>query len=197
MPKAKRDEHDLENQAKKCPLNSWDNSEWSESHSVMLDSLRLHGLYSPWNSPGQNTGVGSCSLLQGSSQPRDRTQVSCIEGRFFTNWAIRDNGEALEVLNRKMSRPHCCCSVTKSCTTLHDHMDCSRPGFPVPSHLPEFAQVYVHCIGDAIQPSHPVAFFSFCLQSFPDPTLMIYILFSHKKESNSDTGSNTYEPWKY
>ena len=37
----------------------------SESHSVVLDSLRLHGLYSPWNSPGQNTGVGSLSLLQG------------------------------------------------------------------------------------------------------------------------------------
>ena len=28
-------------------------------------SLRPHGLYSPWNSPGQNTGVGSLSLLQG------------------------------------------------------------------------------------------------------------------------------------
>ena len=27
--------------------------------------VRLHGLYSPWNSPGQNTGVGSLSLLQG------------------------------------------------------------------------------------------------------------------------------------
>ena len=27
--------------------------------------MRPHGLYSPWNSPGQNTGVGSCSLLQG------------------------------------------------------------------------------------------------------------------------------------
>ena len=37
----------------------------SESHSVMPDSLRPHGLYSPWNSPGQNTGVGSLSLLQG------------------------------------------------------------------------------------------------------------------------------------
>ena len=37
----------------------------SESLSVMSDSLRPHGLYSPWNSPGQNTGVGSCSLLQG------------------------------------------------------------------------------------------------------------------------------------
>jgi len=28
-------------------------------------SLQPHGLYSPWNSPGQNTGVGSLSLLQG------------------------------------------------------------------------------------------------------------------------------------
>ena len=31
----------------------------------MSDSLWLHGLYSPWNSPGQNTGVGSLCLLQG------------------------------------------------------------------------------------------------------------------------------------
>ena len=31
----------------------------------MSDSLQPHGLYNPWNSPGQNTGVGSLSLLQG------------------------------------------------------------------------------------------------------------------------------------
>ena len=37
----------------------------SENHLVVSDSLWLHGLYSPWNSPGQNTGVGSLSLLQG------------------------------------------------------------------------------------------------------------------------------------
>ena len=37
----------------------------SQSHSVMFNSLWPHGLYSPWNSPGQNTGMGSCSLLQG------------------------------------------------------------------------------------------------------------------------------------
>ena len=37
----------------------------SASHSLVSDSLRPHGLYSPWNSPGQNTGVGSLSLLQG------------------------------------------------------------------------------------------------------------------------------------
>ena len=38
---------------------------WSESHSVVSDSLWPHGLHSWWNSPGQNTGVGSLSLLQG------------------------------------------------------------------------------------------------------------------------------------
>ena len=37
----------------------------SESRSVVSDSLQLDVLYSPWNSPGQNTGVDSLSLLQG------------------------------------------------------------------------------------------------------------------------------------
>ena len=100
------------------------------SHSVVSHSLRPHGLYSPQNSPGQNTGAVSFSLLQGitptqgsnpgllhcrqilyqlrhkgslrilewvaysfsigSSQPRNRTGVSCIAGGFFTNWAIRE-----------------------------------------------------------------------------------------------------------
>ena len=36
----------------------------SESCSTVSDSLGPHGLYSPWNSPGQNTGVDSLSLLQ-------------------------------------------------------------------------------------------------------------------------------------
>ena len=87
-------------------------------------------LYSPWNSPGQNIGVCSLSLLQGifptqvsslglphyrqslyqlshkgsprilkrvaypfsrgSSLPRNWTGISCIAGRFFTNWATRE-----------------------------------------------------------------------------------------------------------
>ena len=38
---------------------------WSGSCSVVSNSLWPHGLYSPWTSPGQNTGVGSLSLLQG------------------------------------------------------------------------------------------------------------------------------------
>ena len=60
-----------------------------------------------------------------------------------------------------------CCSVAKSCLTLCDCMDCSTPGFPVPHCFPEFAQVHVHLIGDAIQPSpSSITLFSFCLQSF-------------------------------
>ena len=43
----------------------------SESRSVVSNSLWPHGLYSPWNSPGQNTGVGSLSLLQGIFPTRE------------------------------------------------------------------------------------------------------------------------------
>ena len=117
----------------------------SESCSVISNSLWPHGLYkemdtterlnwtglyNPWTSPGQNTGLDGLSLLQGifptqglntglphcrwilyplshkgnprtlewvayrfssrSSQPRNRTGVSCNAGRFFTNWAIKE-----------------------------------------------------------------------------------------------------------
>ena len=47
-----------------CESPLWKWSE-SESHSVVFNSLGPLGLYSPRYSPGQNTGVGSCSLLQG------------------------------------------------------------------------------------------------------------------------------------
>ena len=46
--------------------------------------------------------------------------------------------------------------VVKSRLTLCSLMDCSTPGFPVPHHLPGFAQVHVHWVGDAIQQSHPL-----------------------------------------
>ena len=48
----------------------------------------------------------------------------------------------------------CCCSVTQSCLTRYNPKDCSRPGFPVLRHFPEFAQTHVHWVDDAIQPSH-------------------------------------------
>ena len=47
-------------------ISYWDGVGWKSSHSVVSDSLRPHGQYSPWNSPGQNTAVGRLSLLQGT-----------------------------------------------------------------------------------------------------------------------------------
>ena len=47
-------------------------------------------------------------------------------------------------------------SVTQSCPTLSDPIDCSTPGFPVHHQFPELTQTHVHQVGDAIQPSHPL-----------------------------------------
>ena len=72
-------------------------------------------------------------------------------------------------------------SVTQSCLTLCDPMDCSTPGPPVHHQCPKFAQIHVHQVSESVMPSnhliqqwcHPtisssvVPFFS-CLQSFPD-----------------------------
>ena len=46
--------------------------------------------------------------------------------------------------------------VAQSCPTLCNPMDCSTPGFPVHHQFPELAQIHVHQVGDAIQPSHPL-----------------------------------------
>ena len=48
-------------------------------------------------------------------------------------------------------------SVVQWCLTLCDPMDCSMPGFPVFQQLPELAQIDVHWVDNAIQPSHPLS----------------------------------------
>ena len=48
-------------------------------------------------------------------------------------------------------------SVAQSCPTLCNPMNCSTPGLPVHYQLPEFTQIHVHRVGDAIQPSHPLS----------------------------------------
>ena len=63
------------------------------ARSVLSDSLRPHGLQPtrllcPQYFPGKNTGVGHHFLL-GSSQPRDRTHISCIGRLILYHWTIR------------------------------------------------------------------------------------------------------------
>ena len=58
-------------------------------------------------------------------------------------------------------------SVTQSCLTLCNPMDCSMPGIPVHHQFPELTQTHVHWVGDAIQPSHPLSSLLFLLSIFP------------------------------
>ena len=58
----------------------------------------------------------------------------------------------LEPLDSKY-RP-ACCSATKSCLTLCNPMDFSKPAFPIHHQFPKPAQTHVYPVGDAIQPSH-------------------------------------------
>ena len=48
-------------------------------------------------------------------------------------------------------------SVAQSCMTLCDPVNRSMQGLPVHHQLPEFTQIHVHRVGDAIQPSHPLS----------------------------------------
>ena len=48
-------------------------------------------------------------------------------------------------------------SVTQSCLTLCDSMDCCTPGFPIHHQHSELAQTQVHRVDDAMQPSHPLS----------------------------------------
>ena len=61
----------------------------------------------------------------------------------------------------------CYCTVSQSCLTLCDPMDCSTPGFPVYHHLPELAQTHVLSWWYYSTISSSVMPFSSCLQSFP------------------------------
>ena len=60
---------------------------WDRTRSPTLQVISLQS--EPLGKP-KNTGVGSLSLLQGISGPRNWTGVSCIAGRFFTSWATRE-----------------------------------------------------------------------------------------------------------
>ena len=124
---------------------------WSESRLVVSDSLRPYGLYSAWNSPGQNTGVGSLSLLQGifptqGFNPGFPLMAKNILLLFSDFWYYWPSFSCIR-----------CCSVAKSCLTLCESVDCSTPVFPVLHYLPEFIQTHLDWDCDAIQPSHPLS----------------------------------------
>ena len=92
----------------------------------------------PENLP--DIGIETVSLL-----------APALTGGFFT---ISATGEALA---RKENKFQSVSSVAQLYQTLCNPMDCSMPGLPVHHQLPEFTQIHVHWVGDAIQSSHPLS----------------------------------------
>ena len=101
----------------------------------MSNSLRPHGLYSPWDSPGQNTGMGSCSLLQGifPTQGSNPGLLQCRwilyqlshQGSPYIGYYIYEASQvALEVKKVRVL-------ATQSCPTLCNPVNCSPPGSSV------------------------------------------------------------------
>ena len=142
----------------------------------MSDSLRPHGLYSPWSSPGQNTGVSSLSLLQGifptqgsnpglphcrrilyqpSHKGRPKLGVKLLIS-FSKKLSLSWISSSWKTTTRTFSSVQFS-SVAQSCPTLCDQMNHSMPSLPVHHQLPEFTQTHVHRVSDAIQPSHPLS----------------------------------------
>ena len=62
-----------------------------------------------------------------------------------------------EDIQRTISDHQSVSSVAQSCLTLRDHVNHSTIGLPVHHQLPEFTQIHVHQVRDAIQPSHPLS----------------------------------------
>ena len=75
-----------------------------------------------------------------------------------TKWLEGWNFESHSMTSRERSWVwnYCCWLVTKSCPILCDPLNCSTPDSFVLHYLLKFPQVYVHWVGDAIQPSHPL-----------------------------------------
>ena len=116
---------------------------------------------SPWNSPGQSTGVGSLSLLQGMFQAQGLNPGLPHCRRIL--YRLRHKGSkpsyktALLRQAMVLAKSVQFSSVAQSCPTFCDPMNRSTPGLPVHHQLPEFTQTHVHRVGDAIQPSHPLS----------------------------------------
>ena len=61
---------------------------WGPGSMIQYSTGRL--LHALFDSPGENTGVCTYPFSSGSSLSRNQNGVSCIEGDFFTNWAMRE-----------------------------------------------------------------------------------------------------------
>ena len=131
----------------------WVSPRWvsHSSHLAPWPQLPLYPLWDPRRAPAAQR-----SVVQGVEQPdfalrashkfaplfvTKEMQLSCHFP--WATWGIANCGQFS--------------SVTQSYLTLRNPMDCNKQGFPVHHQLPKLAQIHVHWVGDAMQPSHPLS----------------------------------------
>ena len=129
-------------------LGLLDHSLWGDEHHQVVRTLKH-----PWGekvrfltkSQHNLASHGRTALKVG---PLAHSPESSDDSSFKSfNWGPR---------HCRAETRYCCCSVTPSCPTLCNPMDCSMPGFPVLHYLLEFAQTHVHWV-DAIQSFRPLS----------------------------------------
>ena len=100
--------------------------------------------------PSRREWLPTPIFLPGEFQGQEATEQLSLHFH-FSQWRRKCDSFALTCYSVQFS------SVTQSCLTPCDPMECSTPGLPVHHQLPEFTQTHVHWVGDPIQPSHPLS----------------------------------------
>ena len=103
----------------------------SESRSVVSDSLPPHRLYSPWNSPGHNTGVGSLSLLQ-KIFPTQKSNPGFLHCRRIL-YQLSHKGSSWNLKDLSKSRDQIYWRVVLRKAPTHDNFPVSPPHPPAAS----------------------------------------------------------------
>ena len=133
--------------------------------------VAIHFIRKPWNSfPSSTTPLSALYILK----RRYKLRIECLSSihwplipwclhfiiamtyfqimkQILRYQRVHSLGEQMFIWMYNINIDHCCCcSVTKSGLTLCNPIDCSTPGLRIRHYLPEFAQVHVYWVGDAI-----------------------------------------------
>ena len=143
-------------------------SRFSRVRLCTTPQMAAHQVPRPFDSPGKNPGVGCHFLLQCMkvksesevtqscltlSDPMDCSLSGSPIHGIFQARVLEWGAIAFSVPSGSIRFS----LVTQSCPTLCNPMNHSTPGLPVHHQCPEFTQIHVHQVGDAIQPSHPLS----------------------------------------
>ena len=146
----------VENGLKECKPGDKE-TDWKIIFPVIHDPVLFLGYMSEkasniWTLRDKHKNVHSCDEYGSKKQEHSRYPLT----REWLNCGIFQENKIFYNSKNEFSSIQFS-SVTQSCPTICDPMNCSTPGLPVHHQLLEFTQIHVHWVNDAIQPSHPLS----------------------------------------